>query len=68
MQSKPWRTSVICDRFFNAANHSSFLSHRLLNDYDAIVDAACIAWNRLCAETGRITSLASYPWILKVKP
>ena len=45
-----------------------FLSHRLLNDYDAIVDAACTAWNRLCAETGRITSLASYPWILKVKP
>ena len=45
-----------------------FLSHRLLNDYDAIVDDACTAWNRLCAETGRITSLASFPWILKVKP
>ena len=45
-----------------------YLSQCLLNDYDAIVDAACSAWNRLCAETGRITSLASYPWILKVKP
>lgn len=45
-----------------------FLSHRLLNDYDAIVDAACTAWNALAAETGRITSLASYPWILAVKP
>ena len=45
-----------------------FLSHRLLNDYDAIVDAACTAWNALLAEAGRITSLASYPWILAVKP
>ena len=45
-----------------------FLSLRLLNDYDAIVDAACKAWNRLRAETGRITSLCSYPWIMQVKP
>ena len=44
-----------------------FLSHRLLNDYDAIVNAACAAWRRLLAETGRITSLCSYPWITKVK-
>jgi transposase len=46
----------------------SFLSLRLHNDYDAIVDAACKAWNRLVAEVGRIASLSSYPWILKVKP
>ena len=45
-----------------------FLSHRLLNDYDAIVDAACAAWTRLTAEPGRITSLGSYPWILAIKP
>ena len=45
-----------------------FLSHRLLADYDAIAEAACRAWNRLTAETGRIASLCSYPWILKVKP
>ena len=38
-----------------------FLSLRLLNDYDAIADAACKAWNRLLAETGRITSLCSTP-------
>lgn len=43
-----------------------FLSHRLLSDYDAIVDAAAMAWNRLTAETGRITMLGSYPWILEV--
>lgn len=30
-----------------------FLSHRLLNDYEAIVTAACSAWNRLVAEAGR---------------
>jgi transposase len=44
-----------------------FLSHRLLAGYDAIADAACTAWNRLAAETGRITSLSSYPWIPKVR-
>ena len=44
-----------------------FLSHRLLADYDAIADAACNAWNRLCAEAGRIASLCSYPWIPQVK-
>jgi putative transposase len=45
-----------------------FLSLRLLNDYDAIADAVCKAWNRLLAETGRITSLCSHPWIMEVKP
>jgi hypothetical protein len=45
-----------------------FLSLRLHNDYDAIADAACKAWNRLRAETGRITSLCSHPWIMEVKP
>ena len=44
-----------------------FLSHRLHDDYDAIVDAACDAWKRLLAEAGRITSLCSYPWIAQVK-
>ena len=40
-----------------------FLSHRLLANYDAIVDAASNAWNRLVAQAGRIKSLCSYPWI-----
>jgi len=40
-----------------------FLSHRLLADYDAIVEAACDAWNRLAAEPGRIKSRCSYPCI-----
>ena len=43
-----------------------FLSLRLLNDYDAIAEAVRKAWNRLLAETGRITSLCSHPWIALV--
>ena len=45
-----------------------FLSHRLLGDYDAIVIAACNAWNRLVAEAGRIKTLCAYLWISKVNP
>jgi hypothetical protein len=41
-----------------------FLSHRLLDDYGAIVDAVGAAWNRLVAEPGRLTSLTGYPWII----
>ena len=44
-----------------------FLSLRLLNDYKAIVGAASKAWKRLCRETGRLTSLTSYPWIMKLR-
>ncbi len=40
-----------------------YLSHRLLDDYDAIVDAASRAWNKLTAEPGRLTSLTWFPWV-----
>jgi transposase len=40
-----------------------FLSHRILDDYDAIVEACCQAWNALAADTERLRSLTSYPWI-----
>jgi hypothetical protein len=40
------------------------LSHRLLDDYDAIVDACCHAWNQLTPE--RIRSLCNYPYIQQV--
>ena len=43
-----------------------FLSLRLLDDTEAIVDACCDAWNQLLAEPGRIKSLCDYPWIRKV--
>ena len=42
-----------------------FLSMRLLNDYTAIVTAASRAWKRLCRQSGRLTSLTSYPWIMR---
>ena len=38
-----------------------FLSHRLHDDYEAIVNAACKAWRRLTAQAGRIRSLCTYP-------
>jgi hypothetical protein len=39
---------------------------RRIDDYDAIVDAACTAWQSLIADQGRLTSLCSYPWITEV--
>jgi transposase len=36
-----------------------FLSHRMLRDYAAVLDAACEAWNRLLREPGRLASLTS---------
>ena len=44
---------------------SRYLSHRLLDDYDAIVDATCKAWRDLKADAGRLASLTGYPWILE---
>ena len=43
-----------------------FLSHRLHADYEAVVDACCAAWNALVAETGRIQSLTTYPYLQKI--
>jgi len=41
-----------------------WLSHRVLaGGYEAVLDAACAAWNALLAETGRLRSLTSYPWL-----
>jgi hypothetical protein len=39
-------------------------SHRVLaGGYQAVVDAACAAWNALLAEPGRLRSLTSFPWL-----
>jgi hypothetical protein len=40
------------------------LSHRLLDSYDAIVDACCAAWNQLTPE--RLRSLTNYPYLQQV--
>ncbi len=42
-----------------------FLSHRVLDGYEAVLDAACRAWNALAAETGRLASLTAYPYLLR---
>ncbi|MEE4277715.1 MAG: transposase, partial [Halieaceae bacterium] len=43
-----------------------FLSLRVLEGYEAIVDACCIAWNAIADDTDRIRSLCLYPYIQKV--
>ena len=40
-----------------------YLSHRLLGDYGAVVEACCTAWNALSAEAGRTKSLCAYPYL-----
>ena len=40
-------------------------SHRLLDDYDAIVGALCRAWNALTKE--RLHSLTSYPYLEQIR-
>jgi transposase len=42
-----------------------FLSHRVLDNYAAVLDAACRAWNALAAEPGRLASLTAYPYLLR---
>ena len=42
------------------------LSHRLLDDYDAILEACCQAWEHLTKTKTLIQSLTSYPWIMEV--
>ena len=41
-----------------------WLSHRVLaGGYQAVVEAACAAWNALLAEPGRLRSLTGFPWL-----
>jgi putative transposase len=46
-----------------------WLSHRVLaGGYEAVVGAACAAWDALRAEAGRPRSLTSYPWLPRSVP
>ena len=41
-----------------------WLSHRVLaGGYEAVLDAACAAWNALLAEPGRLRSPTIFPWL-----
>ena len=39
-----------------------FLGNARFESYDAIVDAACDAWNALCNETNLIRSITQREW------
>ncbi len=41
---------------------ANFLSNRVFESYDDIIDAACEAWNRLVALPGTITSIGMRDW------
>ena len=43
-----------------------FLSLRVLDDTEAIIDACCQAWIDLIGEPDRMRTLCAYPWIMKV--
>jgi hypothetical protein len=40
----------------------NWLSNRVFENYDAIIDAACDAWRRLIADPARITSIGMRDW------
>jgi transposase len=40
----------------------TYLSNRVFETWEAIVDACCDAWNRLTTEPGRINSIATRNW------
>ncbi len=40
----------------------NWLSNTGVENYDAIVDAACVAWRRLIAQPQRITSIGMRKW------
>ena len=42
-----------------------YLSHRVLDGYAAVLEAACRAWNALLGEPGRLASLTAYPYLLR---
>jgi len=41
---------------------ANWLAISVFDDYDAIVDACCAAWNRLANQPHVITSIASRDW------
>ena len=59
---------TVCVKFWIESLPGSYLSHRLLADYEAAVEACCAAWNALTAEAGRLRSLTAYPYLEQVNP
>jgi transposase len=43
---------------------ANFLSNRVFDTYEDIIDAACEAWTKLIAQPNTITSIGSREWVL----
>lgn len=43
----------------------TWLSNQVFENYQAIVDACCLAWNNLIKEKGRIKSIATRNWAVR---
>jgi transposase len=41
---------------------ANWLSNRVFDDYDVIIDAACEAWRKLLAQPNTITSIGMREW------
>jgi transposase len=41
---------------------ANWLSNRVFETYDAIIDATCEAWNKLIALPDTISSIGTRPW------
>ncbi len=41
---------------------ANYLSNRVFDDFDAIIDAACDAWRKLVAQPRTITSIGMRTW------
>ena len=41
---------------------ANYLSNRVYDDYDAIIDVACQAWRKLLAQPQQITSIGMQTW------
>jgi hypothetical protein len=51
-----------------AVSPPDWLSNTVLENYDAIVDAACAAWRKLIAQPETITSIGMRDWVTSVGP
>jgi transposase len=72
-----WPTNIsplfipACSPELNAAENirqylrQTYLSNRVFQTYDDVVDAAVKVWNKLLAEAGRIASIATRSWAVR---
>ena len=52
----------VADRNVSKSDNVTTLSNRVFEDYDAIIDAGCDAWNRLVDQPETIKSIGMRKW------